>query len=449
VLISGRERRGAGGKAPTSVSGAVTRFALVSVVAILLLGAVGVTIMRRTGTSEAIREAKQVTRLLGHGTVEPRVTAAVLNGDPRAIRSLDRLIHRRVLHDPIVRVKIWTPQGRIVYSDERRLVGASYPLGSGQQQALRTNGIDANVSDLHEAENRFERGHGKLLEVYMPIRASNGRPLLFEAYQRFSSINESGRHLWLSFTPALLGALLLLGLLQLPLAWSMARRLRAGQRERETLLRKALEASDSERRRIARVLHDGVVQELAGVSYSLSAAAERAASNGDRSVEDALRNAATHTRDSMRELRSLLVEIYPASLHQAGLEAALRDVLAPLERHGLQTSLAVDRSLELSETSEAQVFRGAQEALRNVLVHAGASSVDVQVTREDALVKLVVSDDGRGFTSEFLSQRREEGHLGLRMLSDLAEEAGGRLDVGSAPGRGTRVQMEVPLHARR
>jgi signal transduction histidine kinase len=151
----------------------------------------------------------------------------------------------------------------------------------------------------------------------------------------------------------------------------------------------------------------------------------------------------------MRELRSLLVEIYPASLHQAGLEAALRDVLAPLERHGLQASLAVDRGLELSETIEAQVFRGAQEALRNVLVHADASRVDVQVTREDAVVKLVVSDDGRGFTSEFLSRRREEGHLGLRLLSDLAEEADGRLDVGSVPGRGTRVQMEVPLHARR
>jgi two-component system NarL family sensor kinase len=449
VLISGKERREAAREAPTSVGGAVTRFALVSLVAILLLGAVGVTIMRRTGTSEAIREAKQVTRLLGHGTVEPRVSAAVLNGDPRAIRSLDRLIHRRVLHDPIVRIKIWTPQGRIVYSDERRLLGATYPLGSGQRQALRTNGIDANVSDLQEPENGFERGHGKLLEVYMPIHASNGRPLLFEAYQRFSSINESGRHLWLSFMPALLGALLLLGLLQLPLAWSMAHRLRAGQRERETLLRKALEASDSERRRIARVLHDGVVQELAGVSYSLSAAAERAASNRDRSVEAALRNAATHTRDSMRELRSLMVEIYPASLHQAGLEAALRDVLAPLERHGLQTSLAVDRRLELSETTEAQVFRGAQEALRNVLVHADASRVEVQVTRDGAVVKLVVSDDGRGFTSEFLSRRREEGHIGLRLLSDLAEEAGGRLDVGSAPGRGTRVLMEVPVQARR
>jgi signal transduction histidine kinase len=447
-LINGKDGRAGATRSPTSVGGAVSRFAIVSVAAILVLGAVGVTIMRRTGTSEAIREAKQVTRLVGHGTVEPRVTAAVVRGNPAALRGLDRLVRRSVLHDPIVRIKIWTGAGRIVYSDQPRLIGAAYPLGSGQRDALRTNQIHADVSDLKEAENRFERGYGKLLEVYMPIRAANGRPLLFEAYQRFSSINEGGRHLWLSFTPALLGALLVLGLLQLPLAWSMARRLRAGQREREALLRKALEASDGERRRIARVLHDGVVQELAGVSYSLSAAAERAASNGDPSVEEALRNAATHTRESMRELRSLLVEIYPASLHQAGLEAALRDVLAPLERQGVQTSLTVDRGLDMSETAEAQVFRAAQEALRNVLVHAGARRVDVQVKRNDGVVELVVADDGRGFSPEALAERREEGHLGLQLVGDLADEAGGRLVIDSAPGRGTRVEMEVPLRSR-
>jgi two-component system, NarL family, sensor kinase len=449
VLVNGKDRRGSSGRTPTSVGGAVTRFALVSVAAIVVLGAVGVAIMRSTGTSEAIREAKQVTRLVGRGTVEPEVTGAVVAGNRRALARLDRVVRRRVLRDPIVRVKIWTPGGRIVYSDEPRLIGARYSLGSGQRAALRTGGLDASVSDLEEAENRFERGGGKLLEVYMPIQTTDGRPLLFEAYQRFSSINEGGRHLWLSFMPALLGALLVLGLLQLPLAWSMARRLRQGQEEREALLRKALEASDSERRRIARVLHDGVLQELAGVSYSLSAAAERAGTNGDRRFEESLRKAATETRESMRALRSLLVEIYPASLHQAGLEAALRDVLAPLARQGLETSVSVDRGLGLSESAEAQVFRAAQEALRNVLVHARARRVDVRVARSGEVARLVVSDDGCGFSADDLSERREEGHLGLRLLGDLAAEAGGRLDVDSAPGRGTRVTMEIPagVHA--
>ena len=217
------------------MGGAVARFAVVSVVAIVVLGAVGVTIMRRTGTSEAIREAKQVTRLVGRGTVEPRVTTAARVAGDRARSSTSIAWSAgRVLRDPIVRVKIWTRDGRIVYSDEPRLIGARVPARLGPAQARSgPAGSMRTSATCTRRENRFERSHGKLLEVYMPIRSSNGRPLLFEAYQRFSSINDSGRHLWLSFTPALLGALLVLGLLQLPLAWSMARRLRQGQEERE------------------------------------------------------------------------------------------------------------------------------------------------------------------------------------------------------------------------
>jgi signal transduction histidine kinase len=353
------------------------------------------------------------------------------------------VVRERVLRDPIVRVKIWTASGRIVYSDAPSLIGARYPLGAAQREALRTGGLDADVSDLAEPENRLERHYDKLLEVYMPIRASNGRPLLFEAYQRFSSISDSGRHLWLKFTPALIGALLLLVLLQLPLAWSMARRLRQGQEERETLLRTTLEASDSERRRIARVLHDGVVQELAGVSYSLSAAAERAGAGGDRGIEEALRRAASQTRDSMRALRSLLVEIYPPRVHEAGLEPALRDLLAPLAREGVETSVTVERGLALGPAVDAHLFRAAQEAIRNVAAHAAAQNVSVSVRREGPVVALSVIDDGTGFEREGAAPGN--GHFGLRLLSDLAAETGGRLEVDSAPGAGTRVTMEVPL----
>jgi signal transduction histidine kinase len=68
----------------------------------------------------------------------------------------------------------------------------------------------------------------------------------------------------------------------------------------------------------------------------------------------------------------------------------------------------------------------------------------VRVGREGELARLAVSDDGRGFTAEALARRREEGHIGLRLLADLATEAGGRLELDSEPGRGTAVTMEVP-----
>src|SRR5207237_9490546 len=136
----------------------------------------------------------------------------------------------------------------------------------------RTGRIDADLSNLDEAENRYERPYNKLLEVYVPVHTLGGQRVLFEAYLRYSSIAESGRHIWGSFAPVLVGGLLLLYLVQVPLAWSMARRLRQGQEEQERLLVRAMDASHAERQRIARHLHDGVVPALAGVPYSLAAA---------------------------------------------------------------------------------------------------------------------------------------------------------------------------------
>ena len=96
-------------------------------------------------------------------------------------------------------------------------------------------------------------------------------PLLYEDYERSSTISASSRRQWEGLLPALVGALLVLYLIQVPLAYSLARRLRAKQREREQLLRRAIDASDLERRRIAADLHDSAVQRLAGVSLSLAA----------------------------------------------------------------------------------------------------------------------------------------------------------------------------------
>jgi two-component system, NarL family, sensor kinase len=129
--------------------------------------------------------------------------------------------------------------------------------------------------------------------------------------------------------------------------------LRRSQDQRERLLRAGVDASDAERRRIAGNLHDGVVQDLTGVSYALSAASRR----GDHSRavavlgtgdDDAIADAAKRIRVSVKSLRSLLVEIYPPSLTEEGLESALGELLARVEARGVHTTLTVavdDRSL--------------------------------------------------------------------------------------------------------
>jgi signal transduction histidine kinase len=296
--------------------------------------------------------------------------------------------------------------------------------------------VEAQVSDVSKPENRFERHMGKLLEVYLPIRTPSGVPLRFETYYRSSFISARAGRIFRGFAPVMIGALALLALIQLPLAWWLARRIQRGQQERERLLRHAIDASDVERRRIAQDLHDGVVQDLAAVSYSLAAAADGAPAPYDRD----LRSAAAETRHGIGQLRTLLVDIYPPELHRAGLAASLADVLGSAEARGLETSLDVDPDLGLEPETEALFYRIAQEAIRNVVKHAGAAAVSVDVFATETGARLVVEDDGRGFDP---STVEAEGHFGLRVLEDLALEAGGELEIDSAPSAGTRVVVEV------
>ena len=130
-----------------------------------------------------------------------------------------------------------------------------------------------------------------------------------------------------------------------------------------------------ERRRIASDLHDGVVQDLAGISYALSAAAGRASADSAGTLEDAARG----TRETMRRLRSVIVDIHPPNLRTAGLEAALRDLLAPLAAEGIDTVLEV-ADVILREDVELLLYRAAGEALRNIRRHAAASRVVVRVS---------------------------------------------------------------------
>jgi signal transduction histidine kinase len=349
-----------------------------------------------------------------------------------------------VLRNPVVRVKLWTPRGRIAYSDEPRLIGSRYPLADDEVAALNGAGVEAGISDLSAPENRYERRQDKLLEVYMPVHTQSGRPLLFEAYLRFSDVAASGRKVWLAFLPAVFAALLMLWLLQLPIAVRLARRLRRAHAEREALLLRALNASDTERRTIAADLHDGVVQDLAGTSYALAVAAEKAERASRSDVARALRNGANATRQSMRQLRSLLVEIYPPNLRDAGLEPALNDLAARAVARGVAVEVDVVDDVRLSDGVERLVFRTAQEALRNVVEHAGAETCSIAVHANGNGVELLVADDGRGFDHTVLEQRRAQGHFGLALLADQAADLGGSLDIDSTPGSGTRVRLRLP-----
>ena len=244
-----------------SVRRLMARFALAGVFALLLLTVVLAYVSRNVGLAEATADARRVTFVSAKGIVEPILGEDVLQMDRAALDRLDRAVRANVLQGSLIRVKIWQDDGTIAYSDEPRLIGKRFVLGQGERAVLRGAPAEAEETDLSKPENRYETEQ-RLLEVYQLSHTTKGTPVLFEAYFRYSGVTAVGRRLWVRFAPIAIGSLVVLELVQIPLAWSLARRLRAGQLQRERLLQHALQASDMERRRIASDLHDGVVPAL-------------------------------------------------------------------------------------------------------------------------------------------------------------------------------------------
>lgn len=214
------------------------------------------------------------------------------------------------------------------------------------------------------------------------------------------------------------GGPLLLLLLVTPMLWGLTRRLTVSAHDRARLLRSALDASDAERRRIARDLHDGVVQDLAGTAFSVSALARE--SQPTHRPRSRLTGVAASLRATLTSLRSLQAEIHPPDLHVSGLRAALEDLIAPAESAGVQASVSVVGVDEVSDERVALVWRVAQEAVRNALRHAEASTIAVTVRGDAHRLLLEVVDDGVGFDPEV---PRDTESFGLRGLESLVQDA--------------------------
>src|SRR4051812_29463801 len=420
------------------------RFAAGTLAAIVVAVVGGYFVLR----SVAIDEAKRQTRTRVQEAaqlVESTGGDGLLTGRAEALAAVDDVVVGRILSNSIVRVKVWSAGGRVLYSDDPAEIGGRFALSQEQQRLLRRGGAQVEVSDLERPENARDRAQGRLIEAYTRIRTPSGAPMLFEIYQRFGSVTADARRLLKALAPPILGAIGLILIVQAPLFWSLTRRLQRSHEQREGLLANAVTSSRRERRRVASYLHDGPVQELAGLAFSLAPVADRAETRGADGDAAVVRKVIDRLRGTVRDLRALLVDLHPPTLAAAGLDAALRDLASPLSAKGTEVELRVEGDDLLDPDTQALVYRVAQEAVRNVIAYADASTVSIAVDAFDSTARLLVADDGRGFRPETREQRRAEGHLGLSLVEELAQQAGGSLTVDSREGAGTRVRLEVPL----
>jgi two-component system NarL family sensor kinase len=426
---------------PPSTRRAVTQFVLTGLGALALVASAGALGVERLGTAASLRDGGRVAELVAHGVIEPAMTGSLVRGDTGAIAVLDRVVRDRVLRGSLARIKIWAPDGRIVYSDEPLLIGSVFPLTPELNDSLASGmASEPHISELTADENRLENTADRLIEVYVPIKALDGTPLLVESYLRLDSVLASGRLVAEQILPLGLAGLALLAVVQWPLAWRLARELRAGYEARERLLQRAADSSNDERRRIAGELHDGLVQSLAGVALDLAGSAHRST---DAAATVAIERGAEGVRAAMREARSLLVELYPPNLRSAGLANAVTDLGAKASARGIAVTTKIDDDGTLSDIDQAVVYRVAQEALRNVVKHSAATHAVIRIVVADGDCDLTITDDGVGFDPSPANDGPGDGHLGLTVLRDLAREAGASLDIRRGAPTGTIVGLRL------
>ena len=199
-----------------------------------------------------------------------------------------------------------------------------------------------------------------------------------------------------------------------------------------------------ERERIARDLHDGVIQSLYATGLALEALSERLEQEEPGRVRPQLESAIDALERVMQDIRDYIYGLRPRALRGEDLAEGLRELARGAgEVAGLQTQVELEEPLPRLDGERAlAVYHVAQEAVSNVVRHAGATRLRLRLARRGQAAVLEVEDDGVGFDPE---AHRDHGGQGLRNMADRARSVHGQLTVDSAPGRGTRVCLEVPL----
>jgi signal transduction histidine kinase len=445
------------------------RYLLLSLVFVVVGGGIVAYALGQLIETSAISRTTSITGLYVESFVAPQLQS--LTTSPRLtepeIDSLKRLLSDSPLAQKIVSIRIWSTDGRILYSPLPDLIGRQFDM-SGDRGLAAAGAVTGDISDLSDPENVYERQHwNRLIEIYLPVRATGSSQIIAvaEFYQLAdeleAEVNQDRLIAWALVAGATVLAYVALARVVRQGSETILRqegelRQRVGQLS--TLLDQNARLSDRirqaaarttaltelERRRIGVDLHDGPSQTLAFAMLRLDTVEGRLEAAGQASDADlaAVRGA---LQDALTDMRTIAAGLRSPELEQAEPAEIVRRAVADHERRAdLQASVDVEgipSSAPLA--TKIALYRILSEALSNAARHGGGAGVAVRVTEaDDGFLALEVSDKGPGFDSTLTPG---PGHLGLAGMRERAELLGGRFELETAPGAGTRVRAILPL----
>ena len=349
----------------------------------------------------------------------------------------DAAVRGNILGGETIRVKVWTRDGAIVYSDAEELVGERFLLPVHAALAF-DEGNETHVSDLSDPAHAFDRGHGELIEFYVALPGDLDRPaFVAEVEQDASGLNHAlsqiTRNVWISIAIGLVA----IGLVMAVGIAARTREVNRRRRQAEELLESSFTAQEVERRRVVSALHDDIGQPMYRLLYGIEGSRAKLAETDPVAVElDRLADVVRDMDGTLRnELRLLNFELAA----DAGLSTALKE-LTDLTR--LETDLNVDLSLELEDEPGAvqrtEIYRAAREAIMNVRKHANATYISVALKEDINRLTLTVTDDGVGTST------LDDPGLGLSTTRQRFRALDGDLDLERVGSGGTRFCAWLP-----
>ncbi len=213
-------------------------------------------------------------------------------------------------------------------------------------------------------------------------------------------------------------------------------------RQQDLAAKAVIQAEENERQRIAGELHDGLGQLFSAVKMNLSGITENIAFKDEHS-QGIFSKTIDMVDESCREVRVISHQMAPNVLLKSGLATAVRDFISKIDSRKLKINLETfGLQQRLDQNTEAVLYRVIQESVNNVIKHAAASSLDIQLSKDEAGINAMIEDDGKGFSA---GEADLSNGMGLKNMMSRVAYLKGTVDVSSEPGSGTLVAIHIPL----
>jgi signal transduction histidine kinase len=355
------------------------------------------------------------------------------SGDSADLATLDSFVQENLAGHDTVRIKIWSPNGTIAYSNERSLIGTTSPQEPALAEAFTGRAVVQRPASSEQ--NRSEDAFPPVWKFLVPVPGPNDRPVaVVEIHHLAAAFSETADSVWRFVTVTSVAGVAFLILVVLSIMVSQGRRSLNQQKRAATMFGDLVRARADEREHIVGALHDDIGQRLYRIHYGLQYLLSRT----DDGAADRLQAVDQIVLEADSALRAELKSLRHGAPEELRLDTALHELVELTEAESpLAIEVDIDPACKGEGSGRIALFRAVNEAIVNVRKHADATRATIVVRKNPPRVVVTVEDDGIGSSGD-------EG-VGLAVVRERLEVLGGGLKVRAAKDRGTRVTAWLPV----